>query len=56
MFKYKKSASPLLFIANPNLPKRLVINALMNEAVAATFYSAGAKSYIDDSFLDQAGR
>lgn len=35
------------FIANPDLPKRLEIDAPLNAAVPATFYSAGAVGYTD---------
>ncbi|CAB3791848.1 alkene reductase [Pararobbsia alpina] len=36
-----------LFIANPDLPQRLKIDAPLNEWVSETFYSEGAKGYTD---------
>lgn len=36
-----------LFIANPDLPKRLQQNAALNEADKNTFYVGGEKGYID---------
>jgi N-ethylmaleimide reductase len=35
------------FISNPDLPKRLEIDAALNAAVPATFYSAGPAGYTD---------
>jgi 2,4-dienoyl-CoA reductase-like NADH-dependent reductase (Old Yellow Enzyme family) len=43
-----------LFIANPDLVKRLVIGAPLNEGDPATFYSGGAQGYVDYPTLDQA--
>lgn len=46
-----------LFIANPDLPKRLAINATLNVPNPATFYGKGEqdlpKGYIDYPFLEQ---
>jgi 2,4-dienoyl-CoA reductase-like NADH-dependent reductase (Old Yellow Enzyme family) len=36
-----------LFIANPDLPHRLALNAPLNAWNSATFYSQGAEGYID---------
>ncbi|MUG98862.1 alkene reductase [Scytonema sp. UIC 10036] len=41
-----------LFISNPDLPKRFAINAPLNEADPTTFYTGGAKGYIDYPTLD----
>jgi N-ethylmaleimide reductase len=35
------------FLANPDLPERLLRNAPLNEADRATFFTPGAKGYID---------
>ncbi|WP_230534210.1 alkene reductase [Microvirga roseola] len=42
------------FIANPDLPKRLRLNAQLNKHIRATFYGGGAEGYTDYPFLDQA--
>jgi 2,4-dienoyl-CoA reductase-like NADH-dependent reductase (Old Yellow Enzyme family) len=39
------------FIANPDLPKRIRVNASLNEPNAATFYASGAEGYTDYPFL-----
>jgi N-ethylmaleimide reductase len=39
------------FIANPDLPKRLQLNAPLNEANPKTFYSWGEQGYTDYPFL-----
>jgi 2,4-dienoyl-CoA reductase-like NADH-dependent reductase (Old Yellow Enzyme family) len=39
-----------LFIANPDLPKRLSKNIPLNEPDASTFYSSGEKGYTDYPF------
>lgn len=36
-----------LFIANPDLPKRLELNAPLNAPQPATFYHSGAEGYVD---------
>jgi 2,4-dienoyl-CoA reductase-like NADH-dependent reductase (Old Yellow Enzyme family) len=36
-----------LFIANPDLPKRLKLNAPLNAPQPATFYHPGAEGYVD---------
>lgn len=42
-----------LFIANPDLPRRLALNAPLNEPIQETFYaSVGAKGYTDYPALD----
>jgi len=40
-----------LFIANPDLPRRLALNAPLNQPDPTTFYSGGEKGYIDYPFL-----
>ncbi|MDX2185868.1 MAG: alkene reductase [Opitutaceae bacterium] len=35
------------FLANPDLPRRLLLNAPLNEPDTATFYAHGEKGYID---------
>lgn len=40
-----------LFLANPDLPRRLAEDAELNEADPATFYGGGPKGYIDYPFL-----
>ncbi|MBW8309816.1 MAG: alkene reductase [Candidatus Paracaedibacteraceae bacterium] len=39
------------FIANPDLPKRIELNAALNEPNPATFYSSGAEGYTDYPLL-----
>lgn len=41
------------FISNPDLPKRLEINAPLAEADQATFYGGGAEGYTDYPFLEE---
>jgi N-ethylmaleimide reductase len=43
-----------LFIANPDLPERLRLNAEFNPAREESFYAGGAKGYNDYPFLDVA--
>jgi 2,4-dienoyl-CoA reductase-like NADH-dependent reductase (Old Yellow Enzyme family) len=43
-----------LFLANPDLPKRFKLNALLNEPDLGTFYGSGEKGYTDYPFLEQA--
>ena len=43
-----------LFIANPDLPHRLALNAPLNAWNSATFYSAGAEGYVDYPTLAEA--
>ena len=43
-----------LFIANPDLVKRLMLGAPLNEGDPATFYAGGAEGYVDYPTLDQA--
>lgn len=43
-----------LFISNPDLVKRLAVDAPLNEGDAATFYSGGARGYVDYPTLEQA--
>ncbi|QLE55153.1 alkene reductase [Nostoc sp. TCL26-01] len=40
----------VLFISNPDLPKRLAANAPLNQPDPTTFYSGGAKGYTDYPF------
>ena len=39
------------FISNPDLVKRIEMNAILNEPDPATFYSSGAEGYTDYPFL-----
>ena len=41
------------FIANPDLPERLLAGAALAEADRATFYGGGAEGYTDYPFLDR---
>jgi N-ethylmaleimide reductase len=41
-----------LFIANPDLPERFRINALLNEPDPSTFYGGGEQGYIDYPALE----
>ncbi|NUR44652.1 MAG: alkene reductase [Sphingomonas sp.] len=43
-----------LFIANPDLVKRLAVGAPLNEGDSTTFYSGGAQGYVDYPTLEQA--
>jgi 2,4-dienoyl-CoA reductase-like NADH-dependent reductase (Old Yellow Enzyme family) len=42
----------VLFIANPDLPRRFALNAPLNKPDPSTFYSQGPAGYIDYSFLE----
>lgn len=42
------------FLANPDLPCRLAENAPLNAPDQETFYSGGAKGYVDYPTLDEA--
>jgi len=42
------------FIANPDLVKRIALNAPLNEGDSSTFYSGGAQGYVDYPTLDDA--
>ena len=44
----------ILFIANPDLPRRLELNAPLNQADASTFYTGGSKGYTDYPILEPA--
>ncbi|MFB3071064.1 MAG: hypothetical protein ACE1ZK_03260, partial [Nitrospirales bacterium] len=41
-----------LFIANPDLPLRLALNAPLNVPDSSTFYGGSEKGYTDYPFLD----
>ena len=41
------------FLANPDLPARLKVNAPLNEADVATYYTQGAEGYTDYPTLDR---
>lgn len=43
-----------LFIANPDLVKRIALGAPLNDGDSSTFYSGGAEGYVDYPTLDQA--
>src|SRR5438045_800459 len=43
-----------LFIANPDLVRRIALGAALNEGDPSTFYSGGAAGYVDYPTLDQA--
>jgi 2,4-dienoyl-CoA reductase-like NADH-dependent reductase (Old Yellow Enzyme family) len=43
-----------LFIANPDLVKRIALSAQLNEGDASTYYSGGAAGYVDYPTLDEA--
>jgi len=43
-----------LFIANPDLPQRLALNAPLNQPDPTTFYGGGEKGYTDYPFLSSA--
>jgi 2,4-dienoyl-CoA reductase-like NADH-dependent reductase (Old Yellow Enzyme family) len=43
-----------LFIANPDLVERLTVGAPLNEGDSTTFYSGGAKGYVDYPLLAEA--
>jgi 2,4-dienoyl-CoA reductase-like NADH-dependent reductase (Old Yellow Enzyme family) len=42
----------VLFIANPDLPRRFALNAALNVADPGTFYAPGPAGYIDYPFLE----
>ena len=42
----------VLFIANPDLPRRFAINAPLNDPDPSTFYAPGPAGYIDYPFLE----
>lgn len=42
-----------LFIANPDLPYRFLINAPLNEPDASTFYAGTSKGYTDYPFIEK---
>jgi 2,4-dienoyl-CoA reductase-like NADH-dependent reductase (Old Yellow Enzyme family) len=42
----------VLFIANPDLPRRLALNAPLNEPIQQTFYATGPTGYTDYPALD----
>lgn len=44
------------FISNPDLPKRLELNAPLNQPDPATFYGGGEKGYTDYPFLELASK
>ena len=41
-----------LFLANPDLPQRLALNAPLNEADASTFYGGDERGYTDYPALE----
>ena len=41
-----------LFLANPDLPERLLGNGPLNEPVRKTFYGGGAEGYTDYPFWE----
>jgi 2,4-dienoyl-CoA reductase-like NADH-dependent reductase (Old Yellow Enzyme family) len=43
-----------LFIANPDLVRRIALGAPLNEGDASTYYSGGAAGYVDYPTLDEA--
>ena len=43
-----------LFIANPDLVRRIALDAPLNEGDLATYYSGGAEGYVDYPALDEA--
>jgi 2,4-dienoyl-CoA reductase-like NADH-dependent reductase (Old Yellow Enzyme family) len=43
-----------LFIANPDLPRRIGLNAPLNRWNSATFYSQGGEGYTDCPALTEA--
>lgn len=45
-----------LFIANPDLPKRIIHATQLNEPDAETFYSPGPQGYTDYPFLEESGK
>ena len=42
-----------LFIANPDLVKRITLGAPLNDGDSTTFYAGGAKGYVDYSTLEE---
>jgi len=47
-------ASGKLFIANPDLPRRIALNAPLNRWNSATFDSQGPEGYVDYPVLAEA--
>jgi 2,4-dienoyl-CoA reductase-like NADH-dependent reductase (Old Yellow Enzyme family) len=45
----------VLFIANPDLPRRFALNAPLNEPDPSTFYTSGSKGYTDYPILETTG-
>jgi 2,4-dienoyl-CoA reductase-like NADH-dependent reductase (Old Yellow Enzyme family) len=45
----------VLFIANPDLPRRFALNAPLNEPDPSTFYMSGSKGYTDYPILETTG-
>jgi len=43
-----------LFIANPDLVRRIALDAPLNEGDSATYYSGDAEGYVDYPALDEA--
>jgi len=43
-----------LFLANPDLPRRIAQGSLLNEPDRATFYAPGPRGYVDYPALDEA--
>ena len=43
------------FLANPDLPERFAASAPLNEPDTASFYSGGARGYVDYPSLEQVG-
>ena len=46
----------VLFIANPDLPRRFASNAALNVADPSTFYAPGPAGYVDYPFLESAAK
>ncbi len=42
-----------LFLANPDLPQRFILNAPLNAYDRDTFYTQGKEGYIDYPFLEE---
>jgi N-ethylmaleimide reductase len=42
-----------LFIANPDLVKRIALHASLNEGDASTYYAGGAAGYVDYPTLEE---
>jgi 2,4-dienoyl-CoA reductase-like NADH-dependent reductase (Old Yellow Enzyme family) len=41
-----------IYLANPDLPKRFILNAPLNKYDRDTFYSQGMEGYLDYPFLE----